>query len=249
MKRLALLLSGLLLCVGLAGCGGDTGDAKSGLTHEQLGLVGVDSVSLTDGVTINIDADAMRGFYYDLAQDMRWDFLPPFAGGEAPQQVEDYIYLVLADELVWSDGYNIDNEKTPDSLTAEYVSDYILTHFGVQTDQPEAGSVARVDFDGEKYAYPAGSWSLPPHYELNYLTVSGSEGEPVVYTACMTKYVETGSVLRDDWRDVIVNGTMDEAPLSVEAYLEVKFTLDEDSGEIRYLAVGSGADDGVDQGE
>ncbi len=246
--RITVLLSGLLLlCAGLAGCGGEQ-TADTGLTYDQLGIPIAEELEPYWGYSIVFsDADArtaenaeIRGFYYDLAQDMRWDFLPHFTGGEAPTAVEDYIYLVLADALVWSDLYNIDHENTPETLSAAYVNDYILTHFGTTVPQPEAGPVVKVDFDGESYTCPVGSWKYPPHYALDYLVVQNLNGE-LVYTAGLTEYTDAGSAPRDDWREMIVSDAMDTAAVSVNSHIEVKFTLDE-NGAIVYRAVRDGAD-------
>lgn len=242
-SKAALLLAGLVLCMGLGGCGGDATNGGNGtdkaLTHEYLGFSGVDSAILTDGVTVNIDADAVRERYFDLAADMRWDMLPQFDFDAPPQDVVDYIYLILADNIVWSDQYNIDHEKTPELISAGAVHDYILTHFGEDVEQPEAGNIARVDFDGENYMYPATSWANPPLYYLDSLTVNGvsdSEGESIVYTAVLTKYQELGSSQRSDLRESVINGQAEWAGLAAGEELTVRFGLSDD-GEIVYRAV------------
>ena len=75
--------------------------------------------------------------FFDLAQQERWDFLPYI--DLKSQDMSDYIYMVIAQSLVWQDYYNIDHEKTPEKLSTEYVDAFLSERFGQPIPHPEPG--------------------------------------------------------------------------------------------------------------
>ena len=131
--------------------------------------------------------------FFDLAQQERWDFLPYI--DLKSQDMSDYIYMVIAQSLVWQDYYNIDHEKTPEKLSTEYVDAFLSERFGQPIPHPEPGEDfnSNVDykglaFDGEYYSSEYAEWSYPPLYGLSLLQIDYSNPDTTVYEASFLSY-------------------------------------------------------------
>lgn len=183
----------------------------------------------------------IKGLFFDLAQQERWDFLPVFGidGAERPNEMSDYIYLVIAQSLVWQDYYNIDHELTPEKLSTEYVDAFLSARFGQPIPHPAPntirdGGYKGIDFDGEYYTSGT-EWSYPPLYGLSLLIIDDSNPHTTVYDARFLGYSPNDSV-PDNAREIICS--LDEAKPGFTAtyQLHVRFYFAENGVPV-YLAV------------
>ncbi len=189
----------------------------------------------------------IKGLFFDLAQQERWDFLPAFGfdGSELPTEMSDYIYLVIAQSLVWEDYYNIDHELTPEKLSTEYVNAFLSARFSLPVPHPEPGeefdsnpAYKGLDFDGEYYTSPYAEWAYPPLYGLSLLIVDDSNPNTTIYDARLLGYTtDDGDIeIPENAREIICS--MDEAKpgLVATSQLHVRFYFG-DNGVPVYLAV------------
>ena len=193
MKKILLCCLSLSLCLFLAACDtivtSERGDKQpqqdatpppSAATQIQQLTAGDAGALHTDGrCEVEITPD-LRAAFFDLAQQDRLDFMPAKdyeadqALNEKPisiEELDDYLYWVLAQAIIWESYGNIDHEQTPEKLSAAYVHDFLQTRCGLDTPTPKPGHIFKLDFDGEYYYYPATSWAEAPVWELANLTL------------------------------------------------------------------------------
>ncbi len=208
----------------------------------------------------------LREQYYDLAQVMRWDFLPGFAEGEPPQHIGAYIYLAVAQSLRWYwQPLDLTDPNAwptlwiaPDIVTdrrawlangrenimgtaASQIQAYIQTHFGVQV---EAEPLNKWEFDGQYYILMDCGWAGPPMYRLTDLQLENRNGQ-IIYTATLQEYVSTGRYIGEEYppnaRQLVCSGS-EETP-NLQLYdnywgdLIVSYYINPADGELFYLAV------------
>ncbi len=237
MKKVISIILLVMLCgVMLMGCGEkNTDSTANGMTP----IPTPESVNGDNTVPITSE---LRKEYFDLAREMRWDFLPVFEAGQAPKTAEDYIYLVAAQQLQWEDYFNIKQDSVPTALTAEYVNDYVQTHFGVDLEQPQAGSlVGHFRFDGKQYIVPAESWKELPMFELESVSVDDENGKKV-YTVQMNEYICGGEALPEmeeieAAEQAVLSGLAAEQGLKLRHSLQVCYSVNEQTGDLIYEAV------------
>ena len=176
--------------------------------------------------------------FFDLAQQERWDFLPniDLAGSELSQDMSDYIYLVIAQSLVWQDYYNIDREKTPEKLSTEYVDAFLSERFGQPIPHPEPGEDfdSNVDykglaFDGEYYSNEYAEWAYPSLYGLSLLQIDDSNPDTTIYEVSLLGYrlENQEDDMPENAREIICS--MDEAKpgFEVNSQIHVRFYFNE----------------------
>ena len=69
--------------------------------------------------------DTIKMQYFDLAQKLRWDFIPVFEPNKPSTNIAEYLSLMYAQNLLWDDNFNI--------IRNELNNRIILTHEYVQT--------------------------------------------------------------------------------------------------------------------
>lgn len=258
MKKLLLCCLSLALCLFLAACDtivtSENGDKKpqqnatpppsAAAQIKQLTASDAEALQPNGRYEVKITPD-LRTAFFDLAQQNRLDFMPAkdYEVGqevtEEPISIEDfddYLYWVLAQAIIWESYGNIDHEQTPEKLSAAYVHNFLQTHCGIDTPTPEAGSIAKIDFDGEYYYYPSTSWAEAPIWELDNLTLENVNGQ-IFYCASVFEYNNTGDSIEyppDNAWEIIANAQEMPEPFNITAKYEIFFTFN-DNNKIIYL--------------
>lgn len=230
-------------------------------------LIAGETAALQPGESCNVPITTeLREQYYDLAQLMRWDFLPGFAEGEPPQNIGAYIYLADAQSLRWYwqpanwNGYKwptlwvapktitdrrawltAESETAKQGTAASQIQAYVQTHFGVQV---EAEPLNKWDFDGQYYLSFDCGCSVPPMYRLTELRLENRDGQ-LIYTATLQKYVSTGRYIGEEYppnaKAIVCSGSAETPNLQLyENYwgdLQVRYYINPANGEVFYLAV------------
>ena len=234
MKKIFCLIA-VVCCLALAGCSG------SESAEEQ---VFVPTPELAPGDAGVVITDELRQQYFELAQAMRWDFLPNFEAGSAPTKVEDYLYLVYAQQLEWEDYYTLKNDGDM-SISAEYVSDYVRRHFGVEVEHPQAGeNVGHFSFDGEKYTLAPQSWKELPFFQLESVGVSKENGK-TIYCVEMREYLPDenwdgeSNCVGDNMtpRDWVLSGKAEQSGMQKGNLKVVWYSVDAETGDLVFEAV------------
>lgn len=261
-KNLIVLLCLLALALCLAGCNGsqtspnedkqsqqETAPPSAAAYATQIQQLCAEA-TVMDEIAPNQKAieltPEIKGLFFDLAQVERWDFLPAFGfdGSEPPTEMSDYIYLVIAQSLVWENYYCIDHELTPEKLSTEYVDAFIAARFSLPVPHPEPSVVNEtveyksLAFDGEYYSSPYAEWAYPPLYGLSMLTVDNSNPNTTVYEASLLYYAAAdGSIdIPDNAREIICSLDEDKPGLIATSQLRVRFYFSENGVPV-YLAV------------
>lgn len=258
MKKILLCCLSLSLCLFLTACDtivtSEKGDKQpqqdatpppSAATQiQQLTAGDAGALHPDDRCEVEITPD-LRAAFFDLAQQDRLDFMPAKdykAGQEVTEEpisieeLDDYLYWVLAQAIIWESYGNIDHEQTPEKLSAAYVHDFLQTRCGLDTPTPKPGHIFKLDFDGEYYYYPATSWAEAPVWELANLTLENTAGQ-IIYCADMLAYNNTGDSIEyppDNVREIIANAQEMPEPFTVTNEYDIYFTFSE-KGEIIYL--------------
>lgn len=243
-KRFVGLISILAVVLLAAGCQSadnthsNTNNKPDNTTHEvveheqktEQEQVVYGSIEITDEI---------RGEFFDLAREQRWDFLPWFKLGEPPTDLDDYIDWVMIQAQVWAGYDNPDRELTPSTLSKEYVSELISKRFNVDVPMPvSAGSVDRFAFDGNNFTVQIGGWANLPAYELTELSVDNLNDQDV-YTAKLLQYNHVEGLTEIE-RDTIISGNADKSNVYAFCWLEVQFYVNGTSNEIVFLSVNGG---------
>lgn len=102
-------------------------------------------------------------YFFDLAREYRFDYVPFFEEGEAPVDSPEYLYFAFAINLEnWGDQKG--------TMSREYIDDVVLEHFAVPSLNHLSMRKAW-DFDGEKYtAYPESIAEAPLYRPTKYTT-------------------------------------------------------------------------------
>lgn len=238
------LLAFLAVIALFAGCGSPAENgpgnapAPGGSTAQNGNVVQPEQPQKTYGeIAIT---DEIRGQFYDIAREQRWDFMPWFEAGETPQKLEAYLNWVMIQAQVWESFENPDREKTPAKLSRDYVSDLIKRHFDVYVPTPaEPCVIDRFNFDGNDFAVQVGGWANYPDYEVTELAVEDVDGKDV-YTAKLLQYTWADGHLDELPREAIVTADGDKSELKAFRWLEVQFYINEADNEIVFLAIDGG---------
>lgn len=267
-RRIVGLLLCLGLAMGLAGCWVKTSQLEDkqresfvyGPEADIVNLTAADTAELAEGEEAEVAiTPEFREAFFELGRLARWDFMHSgmFPEGDEPasEEMGDYIYLIAAQSLVWTDYWSLDHDKTPEKLPVSYVDEFMRLHFGRTVPHWTEGYYKEMEFDGRNYI-PIGDWAYQPLYRLLALEIGREEidGESrLVYEAELRLYrfwPEEGQ--EDIPEDVISEGRellcADEEPQLPEGYYvtkndneviqKVRFYLNEvQEGEyiIRYL--------------
>ncbi len=115
-----------------------------------------------EAFTLPVTSD-MNTYFFDLAREYRFDYIPFFEEGKAPVDSPEYLYFAFAINLEnWGDQKG--------TMSREYIDDVVLEHFGVPSLNHLSMRKAW-DFDGEKYtAYPESLREFPLYRPLEYAT-------------------------------------------------------------------------------
>lgn len=201
-RRIVGLLLCLGLAMGLAGCWVKTSQLEDkqresfvyGPEADIVSLTAAETAELAEGETVEVAVTPeLREAFFELGRLARWDFMHKwmFAEGEEPasEDMEDYIYFIGAQSLVWADYWNIDHDKPSTKLSISYVDEFMRLHFGRTVPHWTKGQ-KEMAFDGQNYM-PIGSWAYQPLYRLLGLEISREEidGESrLVYEATLRLY-------------------------------------------------------------
>lgn len=115
-----------------------------------------------EAFTLPVASD-MSSYFFDLAREYRFDYIPCFKEGEAPVDSPEYLYFAFAINLEnWGDQKG--------TMSRKYIDDVVLEHFAVPSLNHLSMRKAW-DFDGEKYtAYPEGIAEAPLYRPTKYAT-------------------------------------------------------------------------------
>lgn len=201
-RRIVGLLLCLGLAMGLAGCWVKTSQLEDkqresfvyGPEADIVNLTAAEAAELAEGEEAEVAiTPELREAFFELGRLARWDFMHSgmFPEGDEPasEEMEDYIYFIGAQSLVWTDYWNIDQEKAPGELPISYVDEFMRLHFGRTVPHWKKGQ-KEMDFDGRNYI-PTGSWANQPLYRLLGLEIGREEidGESrLVYEAELRLY-------------------------------------------------------------
>lgn len=257
MKKILLCCFGLSLCLFLGACStistSEKGDkpAQPNTQNSSAAAYGEKIQQLTAGSAAELAnndivaaelSQELKEQFFDLAQQERWDFLPEFGYGgvELPENMSDYIYLVMAQSLVWQDYYNVD---TPEKLSTEYVDAFLTARFGQSFPHPEPGedfdsnrNYKGIEFDGEYYSSNT-EWRYPPLYGLAQLLLEENEGH-IEYEAILLYYssADGGIGIPENAKEIICSMSEDKPGLTPTSSLHLRFYFDENNIPV-YLAV------------
>lgn len=127
---------------------------------------------------------------FDFAIKYRFDYVPFFAEGNAPQSSSEYLYYAFA--------INLDNwSADKGTMSKTYVENVIKTHFEVKTIVHEALRRAW-NFDGKNYTAVPSGIKDKPIYVLTGLKVSTKDGKTVYEAAMNNCNLADGSIASDE---------------------------------------------------
>lgn len=253
MKKMMWSLFVMVLLVGLlAGCsGGEEQKIADNRLTEVVSLAEEGTAALQAGETTDIEiTPELKLCFWEAANMDIWFRLPEFAEGEQPQDLADYWYLVLTDNVIGLDenGYLVSDERwaeVPEGselgsvgmpmIPAADVQSFVQRHFGNVELRIADHSHKMYDFDGEYYyAYMDGS--LPQGlFDLQKLTAEKRDDGRVVYTAKLVSYEPDELDGYQLITDAVINGKTDG--FGVDEELAVRFYIDEETCDTVYLAV------------
>lgn len=235
MKKSLWVVLALVLSLMIGGCG--TQEAA-----KQEAVIPMPELAAGDvGVVLT---DELRQQYFDLAQAMRWDFLPVFEAGNPPTDLANYLYFVYPQQLEWENYYTLKNDGDM-SISADYVSDYVRRHFGVELEHPQAGeNLGHFTFDGKKYTPASEGWPMLPFFQLESVGVSEENGK-TVYCVEMMEY-DCEEMIPDDKKlkaakQAVISGKAEQYGLKKQQLIVVCYSVNEETGDLVYEAV-SGQD-------
>lgn len=206
MKKKMWPLFVMVLLVGLlAGCsGGEEQKIADNRLAEVVSLTEEGAADLQVGEVTDIAlTPELKLCFWETGNMDMWFHLPEFAEGEQPQDLADYWYLVLTDNVIGLDenGYLVSDDcwaEVPEGselgsvgmpmIPAADVNDFVQRHFGDVALQVADHAHRMYDFDGEYYyAYMDGSWPQGL-FDLRKLTAEKRDDGRVVYTAKLDVY-------------------------------------------------------------
>lgn len=172
-----------------------------------------------------MDMETLRGIYFDFAIKHRFDYVPFFEEGKAPEESPEYLFYAFA--------INLDNwGEDKGIMTRAYVDEVIHDHF-------EVGEITHKalhkgwDYDGEKYiAVPQGI-NEEPIYVLKSFDSFPNNGR-TVYDLTMDYCVAEGYEEMQSIRAAIVAD--DLGALTVMETESFRFYLDETTEEPVFLS-------------
>ena len=184
--------------------------------------------------------DNIKMQYFDLAQKLRWDFIPVFEPNKPSTNIAEYLSLMYAQNLLWDDNFNIIRNELNNRiiLTHEYVQTFANDYFGAKLDPPVQGEYyGHYYFDGQKYIEPNEPWGEPPLFEVFRIRIKNQENR-IIYKITLRQYhwVSEEAIRNDEVKEIISSNNIDNTILFPFRDVEIEYFIDVITSRLCYLS-------------